>query len=80
MKDHIEKTLDIKYDDIAKGVDTPYMATRWSDGTKTHPLQKHPKTGNKPTLVNKERYNLNSTLKGQGNDEAKESSNDGSKK
>ena len=76
MKDHIEKTLDIKYDDLTKGVDTPYMATRWSDGTKTQPSQKNIKAGSKPTLLDRELFLLKSTLNEQGKDEAKGSNSD----
>ena len=79
MKAQIEKTLGIKYDNISKGMNTPYMATRWSDGTKTHPLQNKPKAGNKPTLADREQFLMSSTLKGQGEGETKGSNNDDKK-
>ena len=67
MKAQIEKTLGIKYDNAGKSVYTPYIATRWSDGTKTS--QKNIKTGSKPTLLGRELFNLGTTLKGQGEEE-----------
>ena len=72
MKAQIEKTLGIKYDNINKSVYTPYIATRWNDGTKTHPLQKNILTGKKPTALERELNNLGTTLKGQGDEKTKE--------
>ena len=67
MKIQIEKTLDTKYDNINRSTKTPYIATQWKDGTKTHPT-----IGKKPTLIEKELSKISTTLKERGNDETKE--------
>ena len=79
MKAQIGKTLGIKYDNISKGMNTPYMPTRWSDGTKTHPSQENIKAGGKRTLLDRELFLLKTTLNGQGDDETKGSNSDDKK-
>ena len=68
MKNQIERTLGTKYDNINRSLHTPYIATRWNDGTKTHPAQ----PGKKPSLLDRELFKMGTTLKGKGEDEAKE--------
>jgi hypothetical protein len=71
MKNQIEKTLGTEYNNINRSTNTPYIATRWKDGTKTHPTQ----TGKKPSLLDRELFKIGTTLKGQGEDETKELDN-----
>ena len=64
MKNQIEKTLGKQYDNINKSIHTPYIATRWNDGTKTK--------GKRANARDRELNNLDITLKGQGREEIKE--------